>query len=89
MVNVGNPAQAFAQAALPNDGVGLARIEFVISSAIGVHPLALTRFETLPPGKVRDQIAARCGDMRKIRLLRRTAGKRVSVRSRRRFIRGM
>jgi pyruvate,water dikinase len=60
MMNVGNPGQAFAEAALPNDGVGLARIEFVISSHIGVHPLALTRFDRLPAGSVRDQIAERC-----------------------------
>jgi pyruvate,water dikinase len=40
-VNVGNPEQAFALAALPVDGVGLAREEFIITSAIGVHPMAL------------------------------------------------
>jgi len=60
MMNVGNPAQAFAEAALPNDGVGLARMEFIISSSIGVHPLALTRFDSLPAGKARDDVAARC-----------------------------
>ena len=45
MMNVGNPDQAFTLAFLPNDGVGLARNEFIISSAIRVHPLALTRFD--------------------------------------------
>jgi pyruvate,water dikinase len=41
LVNVGNPEQAFALSALPVDGVGLAREEFIISSAIGIHPMAL------------------------------------------------
>jgi pyruvate,water dikinase len=50
MVNLGNPDQAFALASLPNDGVGLAREEFIISSTIQVHPLALTRFDSLPEG---------------------------------------
>jgi pyruvate,water dikinase len=40
-VNVGNPGRAFSLAALPVDGVGLAREEFIITSAIGVHPMAL------------------------------------------------
>lgn len=40
-MNVGNPEQAFQLAQLPNDGVGLARMEFIISNAIKVHPLAL------------------------------------------------
>ena len=44
MVNVGDPEQAFRLVFLPNDGVGLARLEFTISGAIQVHPLALTRF---------------------------------------------
>jgi pyruvate,water dikinase len=44
-VNVGNPEQAFALAALPVDGVGLAREEFVITSSIGVHPMALVHPE--------------------------------------------
>jgi pyruvate,water dikinase len=57
MMNVGNPDQAFSLAFLPNDGVGLARIEFIISGAIRVHPLALTRFDTLPDGSVKQQIA--------------------------------
>ena len=48
MLNVGNPEQAFSLSFLPNDGVGLAREEFVISSAIQVHPMALIRFDTLP-----------------------------------------
>jgi pyruvate,water dikinase len=58
MLNVGNPDQAFSLAFLPNDGVGLAREEFIISGAIRVHPLALTRFDALPEGEVKDQIAS-------------------------------
>ncbi len=57
MVNIGNPDQALVYAALPVSGVGLARIEFIISSAIQVHPLALTRFEQLPDGPDRRRIA--------------------------------
>jgi hypothetical protein len=47
--NVGNSEQAFSLAFLPNDGIGLAREEFIISSAIQVHPLALVHFDTLYP----------------------------------------
>ncbi|MCX8138812.1 MAG: phosphoenolpyruvate synthase [Gemmataceae bacterium] len=57
LVNIGDPDQALALSFLPVQGVGLARIEFIISSAIQVHPLALTRFEQLPPGSERDRIA--------------------------------
>jgi len=47
MMNVGIPEQAFAQGQIPNDGVGLARIEFIISSHIGIHPLALINYAEL------------------------------------------
>jgi pyruvate,water dikinase len=47
MLNVGNPEEAFALSFLPNDGVGLAREEFIISNAIKVHPLALLDYERL------------------------------------------
>jgi pyruvate,water dikinase len=57
MMNVGNPDQAFSLSFLPNDGVGLAREEFIISSAIQVHPLALIQFDQLPSGPVKDKIA--------------------------------
>jgi pyruvate,water dikinase len=50
MMNVGNPDNAFALAAIPNDGVGLARMEFIISASIRVHPLALVHFDRLPDG---------------------------------------
>lgn len=48
MLNVGDPEQALRVAQLPNDGVGLARMEFIFASWIRVHPLALTRYATLP-----------------------------------------
>ncbi len=47
MLNVGNPDEAFRLSFLPNNGVGLARMEFIISNSIKVHPLALLNFETL------------------------------------------
>jgi pyruvate,water dikinase len=47
MMNVGNPDEAFALSFVPNDGVGLARVEFIINNAIGVHPLALVRYAEL------------------------------------------
>jgi pyruvate,water dikinase len=56
MLNVGNPDQAFSLSFLPNDGVGLAREEFIISSAIRVHPLALVQFDALPPGPEKEAI---------------------------------
>ena len=45
MMNVGNPDRAFSLAATPNDGIGLARLEFIINRMIGVHPLALLEYE--------------------------------------------
>lgn len=47
MMNVGNPDQAFELSQLPNDGVGLAREEFIITSYIKVHPLALLHYDSL------------------------------------------
>ncbi|MGQ9500382.1 MAG: phosphoenolpyruvate synthase [Dissulfurimicrobium sp.] len=47
MMNVGIPEQAFDQGQIPNDGVGLARLEFIISSHIGIHPLALLNYNEL------------------------------------------
>ncbi|AXT45303.1 MULTISPECIES: phosphoenolpyruvate synthase [Chromobacterium] len=48
MMNVGNPELAFDFAQLPNEGVGLARMEFVINRQIGIHPKALLEFDKLP-----------------------------------------
>lgn len=47
MLNVGNPERAFAFQSIPNAGVGLARLEFLISSAIGIHPKALLQYDQL------------------------------------------
>lgn len=56
MMNVGNPAEAFSLAAIPNDGVGLARSEFIIANYIKVHPLALIHFQQLEDEEVKDHI---------------------------------
>jgi pyruvate,water dikinase len=56
MMNVGNPEEAFRLSSLPNDGVGLAREEFIISNYIKIHPLALLDFERLEDRALRDQI---------------------------------
>lgn len=47
MMNVGTPERAFAESGIPNDGVGLAREEFIINSHIGIHPLALYNYHDL------------------------------------------
>jgi pyruvate, water dikinase len=60
MMNVGNPDRAFAFAALPHHGVGLARLEFIINRMIGVHPRALLEFADLDielQSQIRQQIA--------------------------------
>ena len=49
MMNVGNPERAFDFAMLPHQGIGLARLEFVIARQIGVHPRALLEYEKQPP----------------------------------------
>ena len=56
MMNVGTPDQAFAFSRLPNAGIGLARLEFIISRQIGIHPKALLDLDTLE-GPLREQIA--------------------------------
>jgi pyruvate,water dikinase len=59
-MNVGNPQLAFNFAQLPNEGVGLARLEFIINNEIGVHPRACLEWRTLPPElKARVERAAR------------------------------
>jgi len=49
MMNVGNPDRAFDFAAIPNAGIGLARLEFVINNMIGIHPRALLEYHQLAP----------------------------------------
>ncbi|WP_285276497.1 phosphoenolpyruvate synthase [Halopseudomonas bauzanensis] len=58
MMNVGNPDRAFDFANLPNEGVGLARLEFIINRMIGVHPKALLNFDSLP-SEVKDSVEKR------------------------------
>ncbi|MET0052327.1 MAG: phosphoenolpyruvate synthase [Candidatus Thiodiazotropha sp.] len=48
MMNVANPSRAFAFSRIPNSGIGLARLEFIINTTIGVHPRALMEFDRLP-----------------------------------------
>ncbi|KAA6103634.1 MULTISPECIES: phosphoenolpyruvate synthase [Pantoea] len=60
MMNVGNPDRAFDFACLPNEGVGLARLEFIINRMIGVHPKALLEFDQQTP-----ELQAQIGQMMK------------------------
>ncbi len=57
LMNVGNPEEAFGLAALPCDGVGLARLEFIIANRIKIHPLALLHFDQIKDPSVRQHIA--------------------------------
>ncbi|MGB5595367.1 MAG: phosphoenolpyruvate synthase [Crocosphaera sp.] len=57
LMNVGNPEKAFSLAEIPCDGVGLARLEFIIANHIKAHPLALMKFEQLEDEAVKEQIA--------------------------------
>jgi pyruvate, water dikinase len=58
MLNVANPDLAFEFSQLPNHGVGLARLEFIINRQIGVHPRALLEFDTLKP-ELKARVAAK------------------------------
>lgn len=55
MMNVGVPEQAFQQGQIPNNGVGLAREEFIINSHIGIHPLALLNYDALKKKASKDK----------------------------------
>ncbi|STY29759.1 phosphoenolpyruvate synthase [Legionella wadsworthii] len=57
MLNVGNPERAFTFQSIPNSGVGLARLEFLISNTIGIHPRALIDFESLSDPELKQFIA--------------------------------
>ena len=57
MMNLGNPDAAFGLAMVPNDGIGLARMEFIISSSIKVHPMALIHPERVTDESIREKIA--------------------------------
>jgi len=56
MMNIGNPEEAFSLSFIPNDGVGLARLEFIINNYIKVHPMALIKFEQIKDEKVKKEI---------------------------------
>ena len=61
MMNVANPDRAFAFSQLPNHGIGLARLEFIINTMIGIHPRALLDFANLPTdlqSEIADRVAA-------------------------------
>jgi pyruvate, water dikinase len=60
MMNVGNPELAFEFQRLPNEGVGLARLEFIIARNVGIHPKALLEFDR-QPGDLKRDIEARIG----------------------------
>jgi len=57
LMNVGNPEEAFGLSAIPCDGVGLARLEFIIANHIKAHPLALLRYDELEDELVKREIA--------------------------------
>ena len=56
MVTIGDPDLAFSTSFIPNDGVGLARMEFIISNAIKIHPMALVHPERIADAAVRDRL---------------------------------
>jgi len=60
MMNVGNPELAFEFQRLPNEGVGLARLEFIIARNVGIHPKALLEFDR-QPGELKREIESRIG----------------------------
>ena len=57
LMNVGNPQEAFRLSTIPNDGVGLARTEFIIANQIQIHPMALLYFDELEDDFVKEKIA--------------------------------
>ena len=59
MMNVGDPDHAFSVSRLPNDGVGLARLEFIINNHIGIHPMALVNYPNLKKREDIETIASR------------------------------
>jgi pyruvate,water dikinase len=58
LMNVGNPQEALSLSAIPNDGVGLARTEFIIANQIQIHPLALIYYDKLEDVESKAKIAA-------------------------------
>ena len=62
MLILGDPSRAFTHAAIPNAGVGLARIEFIITNQIGIHPMAIARYPQLADAQAVKEIARRIGE---------------------------
>lgn len=62
MLTIGDPARAFQTSFIPNDGVGLARTEFIVMNHIGIHPMALARYPKLNDASVVQEIASRIGE---------------------------
>jgi len=62
MLNVGDPAPVFRVSAIPNAGVGLVRIEFMVANHIGIHPMALVRYPNLKDPAATQEIRSRIAD---------------------------
>jgi pyruvate,water dikinase len=62
MLILGDPSQAFPAAAIPNRGVGLARMEFIVTNHIGIHPMALARYPNLKDQQAIKEIKNRLGE---------------------------
>lgn len=62
MLILGDPSQAFQAAAIPNRGVGLARMEFIVTDHIGIHPMALARYPRLKDQQAIKEIKSRLGE---------------------------
>lgn len=62
LLTIGDPARAFKTSFIPNDGVGLARTEFIVTNHIGIHPMALARYPKLNDASVVQEIASRIGE---------------------------
>ena len=58
MLNIADPSQAFARAGLPVDGVGLARIEFIIANHIAIHPMAVASYSKLEDAELKSRITS-------------------------------
>lgn len=62
MLTIGDPARAFQMSLIPNDGVGLARTEFIVTNHIGIHPMALAKYPNLKDPQVVEEISSRIGN---------------------------
>ncbi|MDP1812071.1 MAG: phosphoenolpyruvate synthase [Sediminibacterium sp.] len=64
MLILAHPDEAFGYSLLPNDGVGLMRMEFIISNSIGIHPMALKHFDTISDAGVKEKIGTITGQFK-------------------------